>query len=315
MIEDVRLCFMDIPFLDASAIESRTNWHALIDAFDANDWRGITAPARTVYGVTTADGAERNLMYMPAWTRLGRLGVKLITVSPKNPGRGNPSINGLYVLFDADTGRPCALFDAAAITARRTAAVAAVATRQLAATSATTHLIVGTGRLAREMAEAIACVRSVNTVMIWGRDQRKAAELSASVGAECVSDLPRACRIADIITTVTGSSEPLVRGEDLKVGAHINLIGAFRPTMRECDAEVLNKADRVYVDNLAGAQHEAGDLIQAIAEGCFDWSQIAGDLATLCRNRSPARKTHDITVFKSVGGAEQDLVAATLCAT
>ena len=284
---------------------------ALEDAFRA----GCEAPVRHLHG--RGDGGS--LLLMPAWNRRV-LGVKLVTVTPGNAGRGLPSVFGAYVLFDQTTGEPLASLDGTVLTLRRTAAASALAARYLAPPDARHLALFGAGALAPHLARAHAVVRPIREVTIWNRTPAKARALAAQLTAEgfaarASADREAICRDADVISCATLSAEPLVEGAWLRPGTHVDLVGAFLPTMRESDDALIARA-RVFVDTRAGTLAEAGDLLQPIEAGRFDADRIEGELADLCKGRVRGRSgSAEITAFKSVGTALSDLAAAALLVT
>jgi ornithine cyclodeaminase len=257
---------------------------------------------------------EATMLLMPAWEQAGYIGVKVVNVFPQNAAHGVPAIAGIYLLSEGAHGRPLACIDGSELTRRRTAAASALAARELARDDASTLLVVGTGKLAPMVIEAHAAVRPIKRVRIWGRHPEKAEKLAADYAdrfdSAAVTDLEAATREADLISCVTLSSQPLIHGHWLTPGAHLDLIGAFRPTMRETDAECLARSE-VFVDTYAGAKGEAGDILQAIEEGGFAFEAIRADLAELLRGEKPGRTSPEaITLFKSVGASLEDLAAA-----
>jgi ornithine cyclodeaminase/alanine dehydrogenase-like protein (mu-crystallin family) len=305
---------------DADAIRRATPWPQLMAALGAAYAGSFHEPARSVFDVVRDAKGSRELMVMQAWTDTASIGVKLLTLSDGSRLHGAEAIAGLYLLFDGETGLPAALFDAEELTARRTAGLAALATSRLAGADARTALIVGTGRLAGPMADAICSVRTIETLLIWGRDlgraELAAAAIMRSFGrtAIVVDNLEAAVRRADIVSTLTPSRQPLVRGAWARPGAHVNLVGAYRPDMRESDGELLARAGEIYMDNRSAMAGEAGDIVQALAEGAIRDSQISGDMAMLlARDAQQGSRSTGISIFKSVGGARQDLAAALLC--
>lgn len=308
-------------YIDAATVAHHLPWPALLqvlqDAFAATD---LTTPVRGHYHMQGLDQAQTPvLLSMPAWSGALGVGVKLVSVYPDNHTRQLPSIHGLYVLMEASTGRPQAVLEAGELTARRTAAASALASRYLSRPDSRTLLMVGSGRLSHYLPLAHAQVRPIERVLVWGRAADK-AEASAEalrahgLQAEAVSDLPAACAEADIISCATLSPHALLQGEWLRPGTHVDLVGAFTPHMREADDAVMRRASGVWCDTLAGGLSEAGDIVQALASGALQRSGISGELADLCRHpEAPKRAPGAITVFKSVGAALEDLAAARLC--
>ena len=275
---------------------------ALRDAFIA----GATVPLRHRHDLTDA-----SLLLMPAWRQDAMFGVKVVSVFPGNGVRGLPSVSASYLLCDGETGQHLALIDGGEITRRRTAAASALAGSYLAREDARSLLIVGSGHVAGLMADAYRAVRPIESVMVWNIRPTGAERLAARLGAKPVSDLAAAVAQADIISCATLSREPLVRGEWLRPGTHLDLIGGFTPAMREADDEAVRRA-RVFIDTDAPLA-EAGDLIDPIAHGVLRGEDIAGSLFSLCRGETLGRRDPaEITLFKSVGSALEDLAAAGL---
>lgn len=308
-------------FVDAASVARHLPWpellQALHSAFAATD---LSTPTRGHYHMEGMGSASTPvLLSMPAWSPGLGVGVKLVTVYPDNHTLNLPSIHGLYVLMEGASGRPQAVLDAGELTARRTAAASALASRFLSRPDSRTLLMVGTGRLSQYLPLAHAQVRPIERVLVWGRSPAKAQESAAAlqaqgVNAKPVTVLEDACAQADIISCATLSKTSLLRGEWLRPGTHVDLVGAFTPQMREADDQVFLRAVSVWCDTTAGGLAEAGDLIQALASGALARNRIRGELADLCRAGAPAaRADADITVFKSVGAALEDLAAARLC--
>ncbi len=209
------------------------------------------------------------------------------------------------------------MIDGTELTRRRTAAASALASRYLSRGDSKTLLMVGTGKLARHLIVAHACARDIDNVLIWGRRAEAARALASSLATESfsvgvVTDLEGAVSEVDIVSCATLAGEPLIRGDWLHEGQHLDLVGAFRPDMREADSEAVSRAD-VYVDTYSGALSEAGDILQAIKEGAIIESDIAADLSELAQGECQGRTTNEaITLFKSVGTALEDLAAAEL---
>lgn len=281
---------------------------ALGDAFAAGR---IAAPLRGHYPMPDGAGATNIFLVMPAYDAGAYTGVKLVTVAPGNNARGLDSVIGLYVLFDAVTGAPLLTIDGSAITVRRTPAASALAARALARPESETLLVVGAGNLAPHVIEAYrAVLPRLKRVLIWNRTPEKAAALAARLGAEAVADLAAAVAEADVVNGITMSKAPLIRGEWLRPGTHVDLIGGFTPEMREVDDTAITRAS-LFVDTREGALHEAGDLADPLKRGVIGAGDIKADLADLAAGRHPGRtSTGEITLFKSVGTALEDLAAA-----
>ena len=286
---------------------------ALREAFRRND---AETPLRNVHQVM-GGAAPSILLTMPAWREGDRIGVKLVNVFPGNSAKGLSAVSSVYALFSGETGQPLAIIDGEALTNRRTAAASALASTYLSREDAGTLLMVGTGNLARHLAEAHVAVRPVSRVLVWGRRGDRAAAMSAELRAkglpaEPVDDLARATAEADIVSCATTSREALVRGADLRPGTHVDLVGAFTRDMRESDDETVRRSS-VFVDTYAGAFAEAGDLLQAAMAGTWSTDSTRAELHELAAGLKPGRQSaEEITLFKSVGTALEDLAAATL---
>lgn len=257
---------------------------------------------------------KSTLLIMPAWQDGEYLGIKQVTLSPYNKKFDLPTLQGIYILFDAKSGSPLATFDASAITARRTAAKSAVAAKYLARRDAKTLLMVGTGTLSPELIRAHCEIRPIEHVIIRehtpGNGQKLAEQLSdMKQSFEIVSDIESAVPKADIISVATMSAEPLIMGEWLKPGQHVDLVGAYRTDMREADDETLKRSS-LFIDH-EDAWHETGDLVIPLETGNLSKSDSKGTLFELCGDQKPGRKDEDeITCFKSTGHAMEDLATA-----
>ena len=302
--------------LDAASVEAALDYPRLIEALRAAFRDGATVPVRSHHRVAT-EGAPGTLLLMPAWTKGGPIGVKIATVFPDNGARGLPAVQAVYLLMDGTTGTPMALLDGPTLTARRTAAASALAADYLARRDAERLLIVGTGAVARQLIPAHAAARPIRRVMVWGRNPAKAEALAAEARgrglvAEGVSDLAAAAAQADIVSCATLAREPLIAGEWLAPGTHLDLVGGFTPQMREADDAAVRRAG-LFVDTREGALSEAGDLVDPIRRGIIRTEDIRADLHDLCSGRHPGRRSEEeITLFKSVGTALEDLAAARL---
>lgn len=311
---------MELPIIDDSHVTSLTPWPLLIDAISDAFRRGGESPVRNHHAIPGNDREDIILLQMPAWDRDGEFGIKLATIAPSNAALGYPTLHGVYVLFSGATGIPEAILDAGALTARRTAAASALASRCLSRRDARTLLIIGTGRVARQLIGAHCSVRPIEEVRIWGRNAAHAEdvadEASQAIGVRCVvaTDVETGAAGADIISSAVPSESPLLRADWVAPGTHIDLVGAYKPTMCEADVDVVGTADHVFVDTIEGAESEAGDLIQAVQAGTFSFDAIAGDMYRMSLGVASLRNSpEEITLFKSVGAALEDLAAAQLC--
>ncbi|WP_137156960.1 ornithine cyclodeaminase family protein [Rhizobium sp. FKL33] len=303
--------------LDSAETRNALPFPALIEALRAIFSGGGTAPPRHHHEMEVPGEAAATLLLMPAWVAGRYFGVKMVSVFPGNGGRGLPAIFGSYLLSSGLTGELLAVMDGGELTARRTAAASALASSYLSRPDASTMLMVGTGRLSLNLIEAHAVVRPLSRVLIWGRDHAKAqaiAQYAAGFGVsvETVADLEEAARQADIISCATLSEQPLIHGDWLKQGAHLDLVGAFKPSMRESDDRAVSRAS-LFVDTYEGALSEAGDILQPLKAGVIDRDALKADLAELCSGRTAGRSSADeITLFKSVGASIEDLAGAIL---
>lgn len=272
-------------------------------------------PARTA--VHTADGL---LLTMPAAldTDDGGLGAKLVTVHPGNRARGRPTLHASYVLMDAGTGEPLALLEGTYLTGLRTGATSAVAARSLARADARRLVCFGAGVQAAFQLSCLAVVRPPERVAVIGRDPARAREFARAMGkrlgvaVDVAADARAAVCEADLVTCATTSATPVVFGADVAPGAHVDLVGAFRPTDREADSALIQRA-RVVVDTYEGALAEAGDVLIPMRDGAIDRSHLAAELAEVVTGRRPGRTgAAEVTVFKSVGWALEDLATARL---
>ena len=289
---------------------------ALIEALREMFRAGAAAPLRHHHGIALEGLPEATLLLMPAWNPAGLGGVKIVNVNPGNAAAGMPALSSSYLLFDARTGRHLAMLDGGEITNRRTAAAAALGASYLARADASRLLVVGAGRVARNLAEAFRAVRPIEDVTVWDIDASLAGQLAERLNgsgfrAAVAADLGAAVADADIVSCATLATDPLVAGAWLRPGQHLDLIGSFRPAMREADDDAVRRA-RVYIDT-DGALKESGDLIGPLRSGALTEEEIAGDLFGLCRGSAAGRGSdHEITLFKATGTALADLAAATL---
>lgn len=257
-----------------------------------------------------AAGGE--FLIMPA-AAADSAGVKLVGIQPANTARGLPIIQGVYVLFDMRIGQPIALLDGAALTTLRTPLVSALATDALARRDARSVGIIGTGPQAVAHVRAMRLVRpEIDAVVVAGRtDAHVAAVVQTLIesGESARAGAYSEAAGCDIVCTATRADHPLFTRADVSAGAHLNLVGSYRLDLREVDADVVAAAT-VTVDDRAAARAEAGDLHLAVEEGRWSWDRIAGDLTDLASGRLTRSSEREITLFKSVGLAVQDLAIA-----
>ena len=299
----------------ADQVHAALPWPALVEQLARAFRDGAQAPVRHAHSL----GDQDALLLMPAWSA-SALGVKLVTVMPDNASRGADTVQACYLLLDRGTGQALALLDGEALTLRRTAAASALAARYMARDDSRCLLIVGAGRLAGWMARAHYALRpGIEQVLVWGRRPAAAEALAATLRGEglparAAPELESAVRGSDIISCATTATAPLLRGDWLAPGCHLDLVGAFRPDMRETDAAAVLRS-RVVVDTYSGALAEAGDLLQAMKDGHITRQHIVAELAELVRGTASGRlNAQDITLFKSVGTALEDLAAAQMVA-
>ncbi|MDW3195178.1 MAG: ornithine cyclodeaminase family protein [Cytophagales bacterium] len=307
-----------IPYLTAQALHNTLNYPDLVNALREGFTKDYLVPPRMHLNYSNQpEKAANTMLLMPAVKSQEDAGVKIITVAPDNSQVGLPSIQGIYYLMDAITGSPKALLEAKTLTNWRTAAASTLASTFLSREDSSSLLLIGTGSLAPYLIEAHAAIRPIKSVMVYGRNKAKAEQLVERFSdqfeqVEAVTDLSEAVQQADIISAATLSAEPLILGSWLRPGQHVDLVGSYLPNMREADDEVIAKG-RVYVDNLEMAPKESGDLAIPLASGALSMEDIQGDLFGLCKGEVKGRVTQEeITVFKSVGHALEDLVAAQL---
>jgi len=309
--------------LSADDVDRALTFPGLVETLRAAFRAGAIQPVRHHHTVERPDGAASTLLLMPAWTDFGAagtsdggyVGVKVVTVSPDNNAVGKPAVMGVYLLLDGRTGEPMALIDGQRLTLWRTASASALAADYLARKDASKLLVVGAGALAPFLARAHSAIRPIREIRIWNRTpanaEKVAAQLSGlGLSAEVTDDLDTALGWADIVSSATIATAPLVKGTLLRPGTHVDLVGAFTPAMRESDDDAIRRA-RVYVDTRAGATKEAGDIVQPLASGLLKPDAIVADLHELARGEKKGRDSaEEITLFKSVGAALEDLAAA-----
>ncbi|WP_370321121.1 ornithine cyclodeaminase family protein [Oricola sp.] len=308
--------------ISADDIDRLFTYEKVIDALRDAFVEGVSAPLRHHHTIERDGGADQTLLLMPAWSRdvaLGHIGVKIATVTPDNGKQSLPAVMASYILMDGKTGKPEALVDGTRLTLWRTSCASALAARYLAPADAETLLILGAGELAPFLVRAHASTRPYKRIVAWNRSHDKAVRMAKALEADgfdasATEDLDDAVASADTISAATLSSEPLIKGDLVKPGTHIDLVGAFTPTMRESDDDCIRRAS-IFVDTFEGATKEGGDIVQPLKSGVLTENDIRADLTALASGDHKGRASADeITLFKSTGAALEDLAAAILAA-
>lgn len=307
---------------DQAELDKSLTFPKLIESLRSAFAGNWTTPMRHHHGMPGVDhnGAEveNALLLMPSWTGPGSenfVGVKLVAVYPNNGQIDLPSIHGLYYLIDGNTGQPLATMDGARMTVWRTAAASALASTYLSRPESSTLTMIGTGALSPFMIRAHLAVRPITEVFLWNHNIRRAHQLAEELrdqGLPVTShpDLVTAVGKSDIVCAATLTTTPLIFGKWVKPGTHIDTVGAFTPTMRETDDELVQLAS-LFCDTRIGALKEGGDLAIPISQGVISSNDILADLHELTRGAHPGRTSpEEITYFKSVGTALEDLAGA-----
>jgi len=301
--------------IDTEKTRSVLEFSAVIAALRTAFQAGASVPPRHVHAIESG-GSQGTSLIMPAWNEQGYFGVKVINIFPENTKQGLPGLHATYTLYSARTGVPLAQVDGDIVTVYRTAGAAALGASYLARQDAKVLLIVGSGRIAGLVAQAMRAVRPIERVLVWNvrpAGARKLAEslLQQGFDAAAIESLEEGVRQADIVSCSTLSTEPLVRGAWLRPGTHLDLIGSFKPEMKETDPQCFAGAE-VYVDT-DEAPTKAGDLLAAFDAGVLTPAAIRGTLTELVSGQAPGRADdRQITVFKAVGSALEDLTLAAM---
>lgn len=301
--------------IDADRLHKLADYRGLVAALKEMNRTGVDQVERYHLRQETAGGAGNDWLLLPAWWHDRVFGIKLVSVFPGNEAKDLENIQGSYMLFDGKSGLPIAYLDGAALTLRKTAANSALAADLLARQDAEVLTVIGAGALAPYLAAAHAAVRPIRRILWWNRNRVKLAAVIdqlklPGVEISAVDDLLAAVRAADIITCCTRATMPVVQGDWLKPGAHLDLVGGYLPQMREADDTALRRAARHYVDARLTTVDVAGDVCQPIAAGLLSADAII-DLGQVVRGERPGRQSSDeITWFKSGGGGHEDLATA-----
>jgi alanine dehydrogenase len=299
--------------LATDLIHAMADYPGLIAALKAMNRGGVDAIDRMLLSQHRVDRSQNDWLLLPAWRFDSYFGIKLVSVFPDNPTRSLPAVQGLYALFEGKTGTPIATLDGAALTLVKTAANSAMAADLLSRIDAKTLLVVGGGALAPHLIAAHCAARRIDRVLWWNRrpEMLDPTPLRAQgLPVEIAGDLETAAAQADIISTATRATEPLIRGEWLRAGCHLDLVGGYLPEMREADDMAFSRATRHYVDARLTTVEVAGDVCGPIKAGLATPDTFI-DMFELNRGEKPGRQSPaDITWFKSGGGGHEDLAIA-----
>ncbi len=302
--------------LSAAEVHEALPFARLVDALAAAHRQPID-DKRELLMMEPGGASENAFILLPAWQKGRAIGVKLVTSFPGNlsGAEGLPTVQGIYVLLDGKTGAVRAVADCEAITFRKTAGDSALGSKLLSRSDSTVLAMLGAGALAPYVIEAHLAVRpSIRRVLVWNRTESRGRELvetlcSRGGAAEWAHDLEAAIRQADVVSAATGSDKPLIRGEWLRPGTHVDLIGGWRPDMREADDDAVAGAS-VFTDQREGC-FKSGDISGPIAAGRLTEADVLADLFDLCQGRHPGRTSDDeITLYKNIGGGHLDLFTA-----
>ena len=302
---------------DRKDVASSLQYGILIEALREAFSSKITAPERVQHTIENKNGSDATLLLMPAWKMGEHIGIKIVSVFPENTAQNMSAVNANYFLMNANNGKTIAIMDGTELTLRRTACASALAADYLVKKKVDTLLMVGTGNLAPHMIKAHCVVRDYSRILIWGRNKEKAERLALSLDIKdkeivAKNDLKEASNVADVISCATLSQRPLIMGDWIKPGQHLDLVGAFTPDMAEVDSKAVAMS-KIVVDTYEGALSESGELINALKEGRIEKKHILSDLRQLVMEEKNIRNdSNDITLFKSVGTALEDLAAAEL---
>ena len=295
-----------IPYIQSHMVEDRLDWMALVNALAAGH---MGARAQMKDQLITRD--DDALLSRAAWVDGQGMAVKSVSVMPANTARDMPTVQGALLLFDDETGAIEAVIDSALVTKWKTAGDSILGAKLLARPQAERLLVVGAGTVAASLIDAYRALFPEVKVSVWNRNPARAEDLANSHNATAVIDLAGAVGRADIVTVATLSKVPLIKGDWLRDGQHLDLIGAYRADMREADDTALLRS-KIFVDCIDTTIDHIGELKTPLAEGVITRADIHGDFYDLVGNRIGRRAPSDITLFKNGGGAHLDLMTARL---
>ncbi len=294
--------------ITAHQIETLFSYQEFIPFLNDYLTQKIVVPQRNHFDI-----GDNSLLLMPAWSEK-YCGVKIATAFPNNRKIGKPTIHAVYTLFDAKTGEPLLQVDGKILTNKRTAAASALASQYLSKKGSKNLLMVGNGALCPELIKAHATVRPINNVKIWGRNTDSANRVVEEnnwrdLNVEISKNIETDFVWADIISCATSAINPIVFGKYITSGTHIDLVGSYKPNMREADDDLVIKSS-IFIDNEA-AKKECGDIFIPLKNKIINESSIKGVLADLAKEKIKGRNSEkEITLFKSVGFALEDLAGA-----
>ncbi len=307
--------------LDADAILSCMPFPTLVDELAALHLEPIGLVDEMLMESKDAAGNVSHFFIRGGWQPEKAVGAKVITIFPRNnEAREWPSIQAVYILFEGINGTPIACLDGTALTWIKTAADSALGSKLLSRDNIESMLMIGAGRMALHLVRAHCQVRpSLQRVHIWNRTMSKAEALSTELAGlfpdihfSPTSDIEAGARETDLICSAIASKEPILQGQWLKPGVHVDLIGAYTPDMREADDECLRRGS-LFVDARATTVHHIGELMIPLANGVISEDDVLADLSDLCQQGHPGRRSDDeITIFKNGGGGHLDLMCARL---
>lgn len=306
-------------YLNGAELATLLPYDELIDALRKGFQMGGTAPLRHHHTIETENGANNNFLLMPCWQKGEMMGVKMVMVCPDNAAKGLESVQSTYILSDATTGVVKAVLNGDELTVRRTACASALASSRLSNPKAKSFLMMGTGKLAPHLIRAHMVARDLEDIYIWGRRFEQAEKLAnqlskkLSINITAIHDPEKYANICDIISCATLAKKPVLKGKWLRKSKrqHIDLVGGYTYDMREADNDVINQSS-LFVDTFDGALSEAGDILRPIEEGIITKDDVRGDLFNLVDHNFTDIPKGQTTLFKSVGTALEDLIAAQL---
>ena len=300
-------------YFDMKAIQTALPYPLLVEALAQGLQQFAQTPARSFFSPNQDASC---VMIMPAWRPHQMMGVKLVSVWPENNAKGESAVSAVYVVISCLDGRPLAVLDGTELTLRRTAAAAALAAKRLARENSETLAVLGTGSLSVPLVQAHTDTMRLKNVLVWGRQfhktQRVVKQLKElGIEVRAMGDLEETLALSDVVAVATTATEPFLKADWVKPGTHISLVGAFTPQMAEAEPVLMARA-QLFADCRASVLEKGGEVFQAIKQGLVLDSDIIADLAELTA-QSDRNWRHDgqaITVFKSVGFALLDLIAA-----